>query len=76
MSKSFVLSNGVRVVSKAIPGHFSTLGVYIDAGSRYEHDNIRGTSHLIDRLSFKVRKYFIRYKSHETRQLKIEVQKI
>ncbi|KTW28200.1 mitochondrial-processing protease subunit alpha [Pneumocystis jirovecii RU7] len=56
LSKSFVLSNGVRVVSKAIPGHFSTLGVYIDAGSRYEHDNIRGTSHLIDRLSFKATK--------------------
>ncbi|KAG4304903.1 hypothetical protein PORY_001578 [Pneumocystis oryctolagi] len=56
LTKSFILSNGVRVVSKAIPGHFSTLGVYIDAGSRYEYDNIRGASHLIDRLSFKATK--------------------
>ncbi|KAG4301278.1 hypothetical protein PCK1_002588 [Pneumocystis canis] len=64
ISKSFVLSNGVRVISKAIPGHFSTLGVYIDAGSRYEYNNIRGTSHLIDRLSFKVSNYHIKHKSH------------
>ncbi|KAG0637402.1 Metalloenzyme, LuxS/M16 peptidase-like protein [Tuber brumale] len=47
------LPNGVRVATEALPGHFSGLGVYIDAGSRYENSRIRGVSHLIDRLAFK-----------------------
>lgn len=29
------------------------MGVYIDAGSRYENDYLRGSSHLMDRLAFK-----------------------
>ncbi|KAI5811210.1 mitochondrial-processing peptidase subunit alpha [Peziza echinospora] len=47
------LSNGIRVATEALPGHFSGLGVYVDAGSRYETDRLRGVSHLIDRLAFK-----------------------
>lgn len=47
------LPNGIRVATEALPGHFSGLGVYIDAGSRYETDRLRGVSHLIDRLAFK-----------------------
>ncbi|KAI4749405.1 hypothetical protein E4T50_00281 [Aureobasidium sp. EXF-12298] len=47
------LSNGVRVASEAVPGAFSGIGVYIDAGSRYENDALRGVSHIIDRLAFK-----------------------
>ncbi|KAA8894737.1 peptidase M16 inactive domain-containing protein [Sphaerosporella brunnea] len=47
------LPNGIRVATEALPGHFSGLGVYIDAGSRYENDHLRGVSHLIDRLAFK-----------------------
>ncbi|KAK5167633.1 Mitochondrial-processing peptidase subunit alpha [Saxophila tyrrhenica] len=47
------LSNGVRVATEALPGHFSGIGVYIDAGSRYETDALRGVSHIIDRLAFK-----------------------
>lgn len=47
------LSNGVRVASEPLPGHFSGIGVYIDAGSRYENDELRGVSHIIDRLAFK-----------------------
>ena len=49
-----VLPNGVRVATEALPGHFSALGVYVDAGSRYENDRLRGSSHLVDRLAFKV----------------------
>lgn len=47
------LSNGVRVATEALPGHFSGIGVYIDAGSRYENDYLRGVSHIMDRLAFK-----------------------
>ena len=47
------LSNGVRVATEALPGAFSGVGVYVDAGSRYENENLRGVSHIIDRLAFK-----------------------
>jgi processing peptidase subunit alpha len=47
------LSNGVRVATEALPGHFSGIGVYIDAGSRYETEYLRGVSHIMDRLAFK-----------------------
>lgn len=50
------LPNGVRVASDATPGHFSSLGVYIDAGSRLERPWVpgeSGVSHLIDRMAFK-----------------------
>lgn len=41
------------MATEALPGHFSGLGVYIDAGSRYENNRLCGVSHLIDRLAFK-----------------------
>ncbi|EME85757.1 uncharacterized protein MYCFIDRAFT_150806 [Pseudocercospora fijiensis CIRAD86] len=47
------LPNGIRVATEALPGHFSGIGVYIDAGSRYENAALRGVSHIIDRLAFK-----------------------
>jgi processing peptidase subunit alpha len=47
------LSNGIRVATEALPGHFSGIGVYIDAGSRYENEYLRGVSHIMDRLAFK-----------------------
>lgn len=47
------LPNGIRVATEDLPGHFSGIGVYIDAGSRYESDGLRGVSHIIDRLAFK-----------------------
>ncbi|KAJ2905759.1 insulinase [Zalerion maritima] len=47
------LSNGVRVASEALPGVFSGVGVYIDAGSRFESPSLRGVSHIMDRLAFK-----------------------
>lgn len=43
----------MRVASEALPGPFSGVGVYVDAGSRYENDALRGVSHIIDRLAFK-----------------------
>jgi predicted Zn-dependent peptidase len=60
-SKSFpsnstvsTLSNRLRVVTEPNAGHFHAVGVYIDAGSRYETGRNSGVSHLIDRLAFKV----------------------
>ncbi|CRG83109.1 mitochondrial processing peptidase [Talaromyces islandicus] len=47
------LPNGIRVASESLPGPFSGVGVYVDAGSRYEDDSIRGVSHIMDRLAFK-----------------------
>jgi processing peptidase subunit alpha len=47
------LPNGIRVATEALPGHFSGIGVYVDAGSRYENDALRGVSHILDRLAFK-----------------------
>lgn len=47
------LPNGIRVATEALPGHFSGIGVYVDAGSRFENDALRGVSHIIDRLAFK-----------------------
>lgn len=48
------LPNKLRVVTEATPGHFSSLGVYIDAGSRFEIPRMSGASHVLDRMAFKV----------------------
>ncbi|KAH8704115.1 mitochondrial-processing peptidase subunit alpha [Talaromyces proteolyticus] len=47
------LKNGIRVASESLQGPFSGVGVYVDAGSRYEDESIRGVSHIMDRLAFK-----------------------
>ncbi|KAL8751105.1 MAG: hypothetical protein Q9184_006177 [Pyrenodesmia sp. 2 TL-2023] len=47
------LPNGIRVATEALPGAFSGVGVYVDAGSRYENEELRGVSHIVDRLAFK-----------------------
>ncbi|GAW24829.1 hypothetical protein ANO14919_144230 [Xylariales sp. No.14919] len=47
------LPNGVRVASEALPGSFSGVGVYVEAGSRFETPYLRGLSHIVDRLAFK-----------------------
>ncbi|KAK0711395.1 peptidase M16 inactive domain-containing protein [Lasiosphaeris hirsuta] len=51
--KVTTLPNGVRVASEDLPDAFSGVGVYIDAGSRYENKFLRGVSHIMDRLAFK-----------------------
>jgi processing peptidase subunit alpha len=47
------LSNGVRVATEALPGHFSAVGVYIEAGSRFENSYLSGASHITDRIAYK-----------------------
>jgi processing peptidase subunit alpha len=53
------LSNKLRVVTESTPGHFNAVGVYVDAGSRYETKRNSGVSHLMDRLAFKVCESFL-----------------
>lgn len=48
-----VLKNGLRIVTNSTPGHFSALGAYIDAGSRYEISATSGISHMLDRMAWK-----------------------
>lgn len=43
----------MRVASEALPGSFSGVGVYVEAGSRFENESLRGVSHIMDRLAFK-----------------------
>jgi hypothetical protein len=53
-TKITTLDNKIRVATEATPGHFSAVGVYIDAGSRYEAPQYSGVSHILDRMAFKV----------------------
>lgn len=56
------LSNGIRIASIPSPGHFMTVGAFIDAGSKYETSVSKGFTHILDRMAFKV--YFIAYQVH------------
>ncbi|KAI0654512.1 LuxS/MPP-like metallohydrolase [Cubamyces menziesii] len=47
------LPNGLRVATESTPGHFSSVGLYVDAGSRYEAADEAGVSHFLDRMAFK-----------------------
>lgn len=48
------LENGFRVISQPIPQcGISQVGVYIDAGSRYENDGNNGVAHFLEHLMFK-----------------------
>lgn len=48
------LSNGLRVASENLGGETATVGMWIDAGSRFEDSNTNGMAHFLEHLSFKV----------------------
>ncbi|KAF8491990.1 mitochondrial processing peptidase [Russula emetica] len=50
------LPNKIRVATENTPGHFSCVGLYIDAGARYETPSSSGVSHFLDRMAFKTTK--------------------
>ncbi|KAJ3480420.1 hypothetical protein NLI96_g8367 [Meripilus lineatus] len=50
------LPNKIRVATESTPGHFSAVGLYVDAGSRYETPSTSGVSHFLDRMAFKTTK--------------------
>ncbi|KAF7347572.1 hypothetical protein MVEN_01513800 [Mycena venus] len=47
------LPNKIRVATQSTPGHFSSVGLYVDAGSRFENPSTSGASHFLDRMAFK-----------------------
>ena len=53
--KITTLPNKIRIATENTPGHFAALGLYVDAGSRYETSVTSGVSHFLDRMAFKVR---------------------
>lgn len=55
LTKVTTLSNGMRVASENLEGETATVGVWIDAGSRYEDAHNNGTAHFLEHMIFKVR---------------------
>ncbi len=54
MDGKITLENGLRIVYEKMPYVSSiSTGVWVGAGSRYENDNERGISHLIEHMLFK-----------------------
>jgi predicted Zn-dependent peptidase len=49
------LSNGMRVATENLGGETATVGVWIDAGSRFEDEKTNGTAHFLEHMAFKVR---------------------
>ncbi len=48
------LRNGMRVVGERMPGYRSvSMGVWINAGSVYEHEGEQGAAHFIEHMLFK-----------------------
>ena len=56
-TESTTLSNGFTIATEHSPwAQTSTVGVWIDAGSRAETDKTNGTAHFLEHLAFKVRR--------------------
>lgn len=49
------LPNRIRVISEPAPGHIHTIGLTVEAGSRFESKRNSGVTHLLDKLSYSVR---------------------
>ena len=49
----FQLSNGIRVVYQKSQSLVSHMGVFIQAGSRYEEENEEGLAHFLEHCIFK-----------------------
>lgn len=48
------LENGIRTIYKNLPGaHSVSVGIFINAGSRFEQKKLSGVSHFIEHLLFK-----------------------
>ncbi|KAJ3051524.1 mitochondrial processing peptidase beta subunit, partial [Rhizoclosmatium hyalinum] len=49
------LSNGFTVATESNPNfQTATVGVWIDAGSRFENEKNNGTAHFLEHMAFKV----------------------
>ena len=52
-TESTTLPNGLRVVSEETYRASSSVGLFVDAGSRFETDANNGISHLLEHMAFK-----------------------
>ena len=52
-TETSTLSNGLRVASQSGHGETATVGVWIDAGSRYETERNNGVAHFLEHMAFK-----------------------
>jgi len=59
------LPNGIKVATDGTPGHFVAAGIYVGTGSRFEFPGNAGSSHMIDRLAFKVSVGIFGRRSHK-----------
>ncbi|CAK5038052.1 unnamed protein product [Meloidogyne enterolobii] len=53
--KLTTLASGFRVASETLKMSTATVGVWIDAGSRYEDENNSGVAHFLEHMAFKKR---------------------
>lgn len=44
----------MRVATENLGGETATVGVWIDAGSRFEDEKTNGTAHFLEHMAFKV----------------------
>jgi len=61
-------SNGIRVASETAHGETATVGVWIDAGSRYETASNNGAAHFLEHMAFKGTK------TRTQKQLEVEIE--
>ncbi len=55
ITKVSTLTNGLRVASESLEGsETATVGIWIDAGSRFEDASTNGTAHFLEHMIFKV----------------------
>jgi processing peptidase subunit alpha len=52
-TKVTTLANGLKIASEDVAGPTSTLGIFIDSGSKNERSSCTGASHLLERMAFK-----------------------
>mmetsp|Transcript_31159 Transcript_31159/g.81705 ORF Transcript_31159/g.81705 Transcript_31159/m.81705 type:complete len:456 (+) Transcript_31159:35-1402(+) len=52
-TKVSTLPNGLRVATETTPHKTATVGLYIDAGSRFESAKNNGTAHFLEHMAFK-----------------------
>ena len=48
-----ILDNGLRVASQETYSQAATIGLYVNAGSRFETESNQGVSHLMEHMAFK-----------------------
>jgi processing peptidase subunit beta len=52
------IDNGIRVATEDTGAPTATVGIWIDAGSRYETDENNGVAHFLEHMAFKVKSLY------------------